>query len=132
MQQSDLILIHRSGFFHTMNLEFSFGYADDASTYDQQRAETLIALADNKLMTFFGLIGQGNPDTRFLVYSRGWLEEEYRNSWVAQLEQRFPTLTGRVTAIAIHGGRDASFRNPETARLIREQVKTILGLEPGE
>ena len=133
MQHPDLILIHRSGFFHSMNLEFGFGYGDDPSTYDAQRAEKLYQFADNKLMTFFGLIGQGNPDTIFLVYSRGWQEEGYRNSWVAQLEERFPTLNGRVEAINIPGGSaGGTFRDPETARLIREQVKAILGIEPGE
>lgn len=133
MQHPDLILIHRSGFFHSMNLEFGFGYGDDPSTYDAQRAEKLYQFADNKLMTFFGLIGQGNPDTIFLVYSRGWQEEGYRNSWVAQLEERFPTLNGRVKAIAIPvGSAGGTFRDPETARLIREQVKAILGIEPGE
>jgi len=133
MQHPDLILIHRSGFFHSMNLEFGFGNGDDPSTYDAKRAEKLYQFADNKLMTFFGLIGQGNPDTVFLVYSRSWQEEEYRNSWVAQLEERFPTLNGRVKAIAIPGGSaGGTFRDPETARLIREQVKAILGIEPGE
>jgi len=133
MQHPDLILIHRSGFFHSMNLEFGFGNGDDPSTYDAKRAEKLYQFADNKLMTFFGLIGQGNPDTIFLVYSRGWQEEGYRNSWVAQLEERFPTLNGRVEAINIPGGSaGGTFRDPETARLIREQVKAILGIEPGE
>jgi hypothetical protein len=137
MQHPDLILIHRSGFFHSMNLEFGFGYGDEPATYDAQRADKLYQLADNKLMTFFGLIGQGNPDTVFLVYSRGtgggWAEEEYRDNWVAQLEQRFPSLTGRVTAIAIPGGfGEGSFRSPETAQMIRQHVRSILDIEPEE
>ena len=137
MQNPDLILIHRSGFFHSMNLEFGFGYGDEPSTYDAQRAAKLYEFADSKLMTFFGIIGQGNTDTVFLVYSRGtgggWLEEEYRLSWIARLEDRFPTLTGRVIAINIPGGVvGGTFRNPETARLIRQNVTSILGIKPEE
>jgi len=137
MQHPNLILIHRSGFFHSMNLEFGFGYPDELSTYDATRANKLYEFADNKLMTFFGLIGQGNPDTAFLVYSRGtsgaWVEEEYRNRWVARLEERFPVLTGRVNAISIPGGvAGGSFRHPETAQMIRQQVISILDIEPGK
>ena len=134
MQHPDLILIHRSGFFHSMNLEFGFGYDDDPLTYDEQRANKLYQLADDKLMTFFGFIGKGNPDTVFLVYSRGsaegWLEEAYRENWVAQLENRFPSLTGRVRTIDIPGGvANGSLLNPETAQKIRQQVQSILDIE---
>ncbi len=118
-------------------LEFGFGYDDEPSTYDAQRANKLYQFADNKLMTFFGLIGQGNPDTVFLVYSRGtsggWVEEEYRISWVSRLEERFPSLTGRVETMAIPGGiATGTFRDPVTAQLIRQHVKSILGIEPAE
>lgn len=137
MQHPDLILIHRSGFFHSMNLEFGFGYGDDPSTYEAQRADRLYQFADDKLMTLFGIIGQGSTGTVFLVYSRGavggWREKEYRDSWVARLEDRFPVLTGRVNAIAIPGGvAGGTFRSPENAQLVRQHVISILGLEPEE
>jgi len=137
MQHPDLILIHRSGFYHSMTQELGFSYDPEPSSIDAQRAAKLYQFADNKLMTFFGFIGQGNPDTMFLVYSRGtgggWVEEEYRIRWVAQLEQRFPALTGRVRAIDIPGGvTGATFRNPETAQMMRLQVISLLGIETEE
>lgn len=137
MQQPDLILIHRSGFFHSMNLELGFDNTAEASTYEAQQAARLYQIADDKLMAFFGIIGQGNPNTKFLVYSRGssggWLDEEFRFNWVAQLEQRFPVLSGRVIAIAIPRGVDGgSFLNPDTAGLIRKHVTSILEIETQE
>jgi len=134
MQQPDLILIHRSGFFHSLNQEFGFGSGDNPSSIDVQRSNKLYQLADDKLKTVFGIIGQGNANTVFLVYSRGtsagWEDEEFRNNWVTQLENRFPILTGRVIAIAIPGGVEGgSFRAPETAKLIRQHVTSILELE---
>ena len=134
MQQPDLILIHRSGFFHSMNQEFGFGYGDDPLSIDVQRANKLYQLADDKLITFFGIIGQGNADTQFLVYSRGtgagWREDEYRKNWVTQLENRFPVLAGRIIAIAIPSGIEGgSFRDPQTEDLMRQHVTAILDIE---
>jgi hypothetical protein len=45
------------------------------------------------------------------------------------LEERFPQLKGRVTALIIPGGpQRATFRDPETKKMVREKVKLILGL----
>jgi len=134
MQAPDLILIHRSGFFHSLNLEFGFGYSDEPLVYDAERANKLYQFADDKLKTFLGLVGQGNPGTVFLVYSRGtaggWLDEDYRNNWITHLEDRFPPLKGRVNAIAVPGGvTGGNFRDPETAQLIRQHVKSLLAIE---
>ena len=133
-QGPDLIVIHRSGFFHSMNLELGFGYPDEPEIYSEQRWTRLYEFADNKLMAFFGFIGEGNPGTQFLVYSRGtggkWTDDEFRANWVAQLEGRFPPLTGRVTAINVPGGlAGGTFRAPETIRLIREHIQLLLDLE---
>ncbi len=133
-QGPDLILIHRSGFFHAMNLELGFGYSDEPATYDEEKWEQLYEFADNKLMAFLGFIGQGSAKTVFLVYSRGtgglWTDDEYRANWVTRLEGRFPSLSGRITAIVVPGGTGGgTFRDPDTAQLIRQQVRTLLDIE---
>jgi len=127
-------VIHRSGFFHSMNQELGFGYGDDPSTLREKEWQRLYEIADNKLAAFLGFVGHGDPATRFLVYSRGsgggWGTEEFRNDWVTQLEGRFPALKNRVTTMQIPGGvAGGSFKDPETVQVVRKLVKMILQLE---
>lgn len=133
MQVPDLILIHRSGFFHSMNLEFGFGNPDEPAAYDKKRGELLYEYADDKLMAFLGFVGQGNANTVFLVYSRGpggESNDDYFTNWIEQLEGRFPSLTGRVHAMIVPGGvGNATFRDPDTANLVRQRVKLLLHFE---
>jgi hypothetical protein len=131
-QAPNLILIHKSAFFHSMNQEFSFGYPGEGG-FDETRARRLYELADNKLAAVLGFIGQEDPDTRFLVYSRGtggdWDDEQYRVAWVERIEGRFPILKGRVTTIAIPGGvSGGSLHDEKTQRLFRERVQKLLSL----
>jgi len=135
-QQPDLVLIHRSGFFHSMNLELGFGYPDEPTSYDEKRWRRLYDFADNKLMAFFGLVGQGNPNTFFFVYSRGtgggWPDADYRAGWVADIEGRFPSLSGRIETLAVPGGvTHGNFHNPDAIRVIRQRVQEILGIASG-
>jgi hypothetical protein len=135
-QNPDLILIHRSGFFHSMNLEMGFGYGDEPATLDERRWQLLYEYADNKLQAFLGIVGQGNPNTVFLVYSRGTgggSTDDYYIGWINQLEGRFPSLAGRVHAVVVPGGvGNATFRDPETARLVSQRVQSLLGIEDGQ
>jgi hypothetical protein len=129
-QDPSVILIHRSAFFHSMNQEFGFGYADDSESYREKDWRRLYEIADNKLVAFLGFISLGNPRTKFVVYSRGternWTDVEFRAKWVQKAEGRFPTLTDRITAIAVPGGLEGgSFRNPGTARLMKELVEQL-------
>jgi hypothetical protein len=117
-----------------MNLELGFGYGDEPSTFKMNEWLKLYEIADNRLVAFLGFIGRGNPETRFLIYSRGtgagWAAEEYRSNWTRQLEGRFPALKDRVTAVAIPGGVESgSFRQPETIEMIRQHVQKILQLD---
>ena len=126
-QRPALILIHRSSFAHSMNVEFGF---DDPEPGQEDLARILYGIADGKLMAFLGYVGLGDSETRFVVYTRGFGQESQREAWVSEIEGRFPTLSGRVTALHIPGGEEsATFRDPQTVRLIRDLVRGLLDLE---
>ena len=82
-----------------------------------------------------GLVAAVNPETRFIVYSRGtgssgkgWQDEDYRLEWVDGLARRFPALKNHVTTIAIDGGvQKGSFKNPIVAAQMRSVLTSILG-----
>lgn len=143
-QQPDLIVIHRSGFVHSINAEFGLGYppfdevaengTTDVEVSLEKRYGLLEAIGVDKLWAFLGYIGLGDPGTRFLVYSRGhggpWSQSAYRQDWVTDLERRFPSLRGRIFTMDVPVGPDgASFRESATSELARGHVKSILGLE---
>jgi len=132
-QDPALILIHRSSLFHSMNQELGFGYPGEA-TYDETRFKRLYAIADNKLVALLGFIGELQPNTLFLVYGRGtgggWEDEQYRVTWVEQLEGRFPSLKGRVTTLAVPGGvATGSLHDEKTRQLFRQRVRVLLALD---
>jgi serine/threonine protein kinase len=107
-----LIVIHRSCF------------ADSAVGVDPQ--SPALQVADKKLDSFLGYVGLGNPNTKFLVYTRRAGDPA---PWVADLQKRFPQLAGRIVVLQIPGGPEhATFRDPETAKMVRQNVKTLLGL----
>jgi hypothetical protein len=107
-----LIVIHRSCF------------ADSTLGFDRQ--SNAAQVADKKVESFLGYFSLGNPTTKFLTYTR---KSEDQTAWVSDLEKRFPQLKNRVVALTVPGGAEhASFRDPETKKIIREQVKSILGL----
>jgi hypothetical protein len=65
------------------------------------------------------------------MYSRGtggkWADRKFRTEWVKRAEGRFPSLTDRITTIAIPGGVEGgSFRNPETAHLFKDLVEELV------
>jgi aminoglycoside phosphotransferase (APT) family kinase protein len=131
-QRPDLIVIHRSAFFHSINLEFDFGYPPFDDPEHQARFDRLYGLVDSKLVSFLGYVGLGDPRTKFVVYSRGsgggW-DEGQRSAWVADIEDRFPPLKGRVFTMRVPVGPEgASFRDAGTGRLIRQHVVSLLGL----
>jgi hypothetical protein len=134
MQHPDLIVIHRSAFFHSLNLELGYGYAPFEDPTDEARVYRIYDVVLEKLMAFFAYVGLGDPHTEFLVYSRGgpipWVEELPR-AFVAEVEGRYPHLEGRVFTFGVpqEGDGYSSFRDPETAAMIREQIVEILGLE---
>ena len=95
----------------------------------EEVSEHLFTLAVNRLMQFFGYVAALRPQTRFLVYSRGALADPAEaNRLVADAEGRFPSLRGRLQTFSVPGHDQATFRDPNTARLVRERVKAMLKL----
>lgn len=111
-ERPSLIVIHRSCF------------ADAALGFDPQ--STAAQVADKKIESFLGYASLGNPTTKFLTYTRRSGDQA---PWVLDLEKRFPQLKDRVVALIVPGGPEhATFRDPETKKMLRQQVKSILGL----
>jgi hypothetical protein len=92
--------------------------------------QQLFNQAVDRLLSFFGYVAMHNPRTRFLIYSRGrFADYGGVDKFVKDSEARFPILRGRLHAWTVPAGREkATFRDPETARLIHERVKATLGL----
>ena len=90
----------------------------------------LFSVAESRLVLVLGYIGQANRRTRFLVYSRNrFSDASAERRWVSEAEARLPVLRGRLNAFTVPGGLEkATFRDPETARLIRQRISEILGL----
>jgi serine/threonine protein kinase len=132
----DVVVIHRSAFFHGLNVEFGLGYEPFPDEAARTRWNLLYRTADDKLIAFMGLVGTVVPHTRFLVYSRGtgasgkgWADEEVRRSWVTAVERRFPALKGRIRTLAIEGGVDkGSFKNPLVIEQVRSELSSLLSL----
>src|SRR5437764_195226 len=107
-----LIVMHKSCF------------ADSTLGFDPQSTAT--QTADSKVESFLGYLSLGDPATKFLVYTR---RADDHGAWAGELVKRFPKLSGRIITITIPGGAEhASFRDPETAKMVKQQVKAILGL----
>ncbi len=107
-----VIVIHRSCF------------ADSSMGMNPQ--SPAVAVADSKLETFLGYVGLSNPNTKFLIYTRRAGDQ---SAWESDLQKRFPQLSGRIVAIQVPGGPEhATFRDPETQKMVRQQVQLMLGL----
>jgi tRNA A-37 threonylcarbamoyl transferase component Bud32 len=135
----DAIVIHRSAFFHPLNVEFGYGYEPFSDEVASARWQLLYRTAEDKLVAFMGFIGTINRHTRFLVYSRGtgfyaegergWPNADYRNQWVVGIEQRFPALKGRISTMVIEGGVEkGSFKDPKVVGQMRHALSSLLGL----
>ena len=127
-QYPDLILIHRSCFFDATNLN------------DRNFAKDLYELTESKLIAFLGYIALGNPNTKFLVYSRGFGDASNRSSWTSKVEKRFPLLKGRIATMTVAGGggtmfpdepiyTTATFSDSTIANTVILLVRSLLNLE---
>ena len=95
-------------------------------------AEHLMELAENRVIVFLAYVAARNPRTRFIVYSRSVFQRHGgEERWVATQVARLPVLKDRLDAFIVPGGREkASFREPQTAQLIRARVARVLDLKP--
>jgi len=82
--------------------------------------------AQEKLRSFLGYVGLGNPATRFLLYTRRGPDELDQGRWISETEARFPALKGRVQMMHVRGGASATFRDPATRTEITQRVKKIV------
>jgi predicted Ser/Thr protein kinase len=90
----------------------------------------LVRVAGDRLLLFFAYVAASNPRTRFLVYSRShFVDPAGAERWVKEREARLPALRGRLHTFSVPGGREAAtFRDPDTAGLMRERTRQLLGL----
>lgn len=135
-QKPDLILIHRSAFFHSMAKDFELDYPQEGEE-PSARFRRLYGVAENKLIAFLGYIGDQSPGTQFVVYSRGtgggWADPIYRREWLSRVTGRFPSLQNRVTAIPVPGGvASGSFQSANGRSVIRALVLEQLGMATPE
>jgi hypothetical protein len=91
-------------------------------------AEHLFDLAANRFLVFLAYVASRNPRTRFIVYSRTVFQTHGgEEQWVAAQVARLPVLKGRLNAFIVPGGLEqASFRVPETGKLLRTRVVEVL------
>lgn len=106
----------------------------DARVGEGQTAisEHLFDLAENRFIVFLAYVAARNPRTRFIVYSRSVFQTHGgEEQWVATQVARLPVLKDRLNAFTVPGGRDkATFRDPQTAQLLRARVAQVLGPGP--
>jgi hypothetical protein len=131
--RSDLVIIHRSVFFHPVAADQGWPYPPFSTLEEYKTFEHRYKIfGDDELREFLDDIGGAEPRTKFLVYSRGtdtnWLSDEYRLNWVKELEDQYPSLVDRVTTMLIPGGTNGTFRDAKTRTELIGKVKTILGL----
>jgi hypothetical protein len=129
----DLVIIHRSSFFHPLNAKMKLGYPPFDDPAKQETWENLLRIADDKLISFLGLVATAEPRTKFLVYSRGtdvnWTNHNFRTQiWPSTIEARFPALNGRIYTMLVPGGTNGTFKDFKTAEEMRTRVKDILGV----
>ena len=118
-QNPDLIVSHLSCLFD-----------ERAAPGNDALLQPFFDAAVDRLVSFFGYVATNNPRTRFLIYSRGRFEDYGGpEKFLKDTEARFPVLHGRLATWTVPGGHDgATFRDPETARRMREHVKAALHL----
>jgi len=117
-ERPDLVIMHRSSFASSRTI-----------IPDQQLFDYAFSLGERKVQAFIGYVGLANPRTRFIVYSRSWMNAGGGPLWVSELQGRFPHLRGRVQTIDVTGHPEPSFRDPTSAAKMRNDVIRTLGLK---
>ena len=88
--------------------------------------------ASTRLLLFFGYVAATNARTRFLIYSRtAFTDADVAAQWVKDWETRLPAMRGRLHTFDVPGDDQATFRDAETARILRERVAALIGSAEG-
>jgi hypothetical protein len=129
----DLIIIHRSSFYHPVNAVLKLGRPPFTNLVDELRWKAVYELADERLILFMAYVASHVPHTKFLIYSRGtdpdWVQDDKRLDWQKKIEGRFKELKGRITTMVVEGGyQKGTFKDPKTAEDLRTNVTEILKL----
>lgn len=94
--------------------------------------EHIFTNASDRLILFFGYVAGANARTRFLVYSRhAFADSQVAARWVEDWETRLPAMRGRLYTFNVPGAPQATFRDPDTAHMLRERVAAIIGSTDG-
>jgi hypothetical protein len=105
-------------------------FRDDRGTQENSPIHELLRdEAWDRLRALLAYWGSVEPQTRFLLYSRGFPTESERHQFVSDFVQRFPVLRSRVLLIHVPGDEHATFRDPATAAALKQQVVAMLGEE---
>lgn len=144
LQRPDIVVVHRSVFYHPVAAALGFLYPDQIeinfTDKEQIAAETdqfdlrYKILGDDKLREFLHDVGSAEARTKFLVYSRGtdkkWLSEDYRRTWIEEVGVQYPTLKDRVEAMLVQGEgeRKGTFRIRANRDELVKRVRGMLNL----
>jgi hypothetical protein len=129
----DLVIIHRSSFFHPLAAKMGLKYPGVANAEEYKKFHDIYVAQDLRLRSFISLVGSAVPHCQFLVYSRGtdtnWLNPVFRSNWTATLESDFTNLQERIHTMVIPdqpNGEKGTFRDARTMEEIRRRVREML------
>ena len=134
-QHPDIVIIHRSSFFHPLAAYLKLEYppfTDDADGEKLKKWQAIYDAQDNRLRSFIRTVGAVEPQTQFLIYSTGtdknWLKPEFRAKWTETLESELPTFKGRINTMVIpkRPTGEKGFRDPATMNEIRSRVSEMI------
>ncbi len=135
-QRPDIVIIHRSSFFHPFAAQLNLDYptfADDADGEKLRKWQALYDSQDARLRSLIRAVGAASPHTQFLIYSTGtdqrWTKPEFQSNWVHTLEVELPDLEGRINTMFIEpqpDGKKGTFRDPATMEKVRERVRKMI------
>ena len=135
-KRPDIVIIHRSSFFHPFAAQLKLEYppfADDADGEKLRRWQALYDSQDARLRSLIRAVGAASPHTQFLIYSTGtdqrWTKPEFRSNWVHTLELELPDLEGRINTMFIEpqpDGKKGTFRDPATMGKVRDRVREMI------
>jgi hypothetical protein len=114
-QNPDLIISHLSCLY------------DQRVTSEAPVRTHLFNMSEDRLTAFFAYAASVNPHTKFLVYSRGRFGTDEK-TWIGNVVERFPQLTGRLFTMVVPGGEAATFRDPAIMKNLHARVVELLSL----